>query len=190
MSSASVKVARSVASGRCDLRMSVRFANLTPMEWLTVAIGIGLLISFWFSEAFGLSVGGMIVPGYLAVSMDMPAAVALTLVAAGITFGIIRVVGKYAILFGRRRVVVTILVGFFIASLMRSIAGEIVRRSTDDPIGAAKPAAEDAAWAVIGFVIPGLIALGMDRAGVLPTLAPLVTAAVMVNLALVGLGLL
>ena len=159
------------------------------MEWLTVAIGIGLLISFWFSEAFGLSVGGMIVPGYLALSLGTPMAVAATLIAAGVTFAVVRGVGRYAILFGRRRVVLTILVGFVVASFSRSLVAEIIRRTSDDPLAAIDPQGAAAAWAVIGFVIPGLIALGMDRGGVLETLSPLVTAAVMVHLALTALGL-
>jgi hypothetical protein len=41
-----------------------------------------------------------------------------------------------------------------------------------------------AEFAVIGYVIPGLIAIWMDRQGVLETLAALVTSAVVVRLAL------
>ena len=42
---------------------------------------------------------------------------------------------------------------------------------------------------VIGFIIPGLIALWIDRQGLVETLAPLMTSAVVVRLALVLLGM-
>ncbi len=60
------------------------------MDTLTVSIAIGLIVSLLFTEYFGLSSGGMIVPGYLALHLDRPASVAITLLTAAATFGAVR----------------------------------------------------------------------------------------------------
>ena len=52
------------------------------MDAQTMAIAVGLVVSFAFSEIYGLAAGGMIVPGYLALSLDRPGTVVLTLLAA------------------------------------------------------------------------------------------------------------
>jgi len=53
------------------------------VELLTLSIGIGLAASLLFSELFGLAAGGMIVPGYLALSLTRPFDLLLT-VGAGL----------------------------------------------------------------------------------------------------------
>ncbi len=45
------------------------------MDTQTIAIALGLIVSLLFTEAFGLSAGGMIVPGYFALSLNQPLAV-------------------------------------------------------------------------------------------------------------------
>lgn len=158
------------------------------MEWLAVSIGIGLIVSLLFTEAFGLSVGGMIVPGYLAMYFDQPMTIALTLLAALVTWGCVRGLNRWAILFGRRRVVITMVIGFAVASLMRVAASWAVASSATGADSAASQAAVVGAT-VIGFVIPGLIALWIDRTGVIQTLSPLVVASSLVRLVLVVFGI-
>jgi poly-gamma-glutamate biosynthesis protein PgsC/CapC len=146
------------------------------MEWIAVSIAIGLIVSLLFTEAFGLHVGGMIVPGYLAMYLDCPATIALTFLAALLTWASVGMLNRRAILFGRRRVVVTMIIGFAIASLIRTLTTSIMVTPTDVP------------WieaTVIGFVIPGLIALWMDRSGLVQTISPLIVATSLVRLALV-----
>ena len=158
------------------------------MEWLAVSIGIGLIVSLLFTEAFGLSVGGMIVPGYLALYFDKPLTIVLTLAAALITWGSVNRINRWMILFGRRRVVVTMVVGFAVAALMRSGA-----QWTIAAYGSGVDVASSQSWmlgaTVIGFVIPGLIALWIERTGVIQTLSPLVVASSLVRLVLVTLGI-
>ena len=50
---------------------------------LTASIGIGLAVSLLFSEMFGLAAGGMVVPGYIALYLNRPVDIVLTL-AAGV----------------------------------------------------------------------------------------------------------
>ena len=158
------------------------------MEWVPISIGIGLLVSLLFTEAFGLSVGGMIVPGYLALYFDQPMTIVLTLAAALVTWGCVRLLNRWAILFGRRRVVVTMVIGFAVAAIFR--AG-LQWCSAEMATGMAPGQTEAllVSATVIGFVIPGLIALWIDRTGVIQTLSPLVVASSLVRLVLVICGM-
>ena len=158
------------------------------MEWVAVSIGIGLIVSLLFTEAFGLSVGGMIVPGYLALYFDQPMTIVLTLAAALVTWGCVRLLNRWAILFGRRRVVVTMVVGFAIAAIIRA-ALQWTTAATAAGIDPAQTQAFILSATVIGFVIPGLIALWIDRTGVIQTLSPLVVASSLVRLVLVICGI-
>ncbi|WDQ16099.1 poly-gamma-glutamate biosynthesis protein PgsC [Rhodopirellula sp. P2] len=161
------------------------------MEWLALSIGIGLIVSLIFTEAFGLSVGGMIVPGYLALAFDQPATIIATIAAALVTAWVVYQIDRWAILFGRRRVVLTMVVGFAIAALLRQMI-ELAFPAL--PVGVALEAGTSAAsmmmagTTVIGFVIPGLVALWIARSGVVQTLSPLVIATSLVYLVLVTAG--
>ncbi|RLB46252.1 MAG: poly-gamma-glutamate biosynthesis protein PgsC [Deltaproteobacteria bacterium] len=142
------------------------------LELLPLSIGIGLAISLMFSEMFALAAGGMIVPGYLALSLTRPLDVVLTVAAGFATFAIVHALSSFVIVYGRRRTVLMIMVGYVMGSLARSLAG-----------GLALPLGEE--LQVIGFIIPGLIAIWLDRQGVVETLAAMVTASVLVRLLLV-----
>ncbi|TWT53113.1 Capsule biosynthesis protein CapC [Rubripirellula amarantea] len=156
------------------------------MEWVTVSIGLGLIVSLLFTEAFGLSVGGMIVPGYLALHFDRPMTVVMTLVAAVLTFAVVRLISKHAIVFGRRRVVLTMLIGFAIGESLRQLFLMQAGWSAGPDV-VADPAT--ISIGVIGFVIPGLIALWIDRTSMLQTLSPLFAASGLVHLVLVVMGM-
>ena len=56
------------------------------IDILTASIGIGLAVSLLFSEMFGLAAGGMVVPGYIALYLNRPIDIALTLAAALVTY--------------------------------------------------------------------------------------------------------
>ncbi len=152
------------------------------MDQLTLSIAIGLVVSLLFTELYGVSVGGMIVPGYLALNLQRPASIAITLLAALLTFSIVRLLSHVAIVYGRRRIVMMILVGFLVGALLR-----IVPAVTGFVSPLSNWCANDC-FCVIGYIIPGLIALWMDRQGWLETWAPLLTSSVLVRLTLIVLG--
>ena len=154
------------------------------MDVATLAIAIGLIVSLLFTEVFGLSGGGMIVPGYLALYVNKPYSILMTLLAAFITFGIVRAINKVAIIYGRRRIVLMVLLGFLVGSAMRSIAVAFAGPA----IGSSLPPATNC-FCVIGFIIPGLIALWMDRQGTVETIGPLMTSTVVVRLVLILIGI-
>ena len=144
---------------------------MPEIELLTLSIGLGLAASLLYGELFGLAAGGMVVPGYIALYMDRPVDIGLTLLAALLTFGFLKGVSQIAIVYGRRRTALTSLVGY--------IVGLGMGLWLDSPIG---PFAEGA---IIGFIIPGLIAIWYQRQGVLETTLSLITAAIIVRMFLV-----
>jgi poly-gamma-glutamate biosynthesis protein PgsC/CapC len=142
------------------------------VELLSVSIGIGLVISLLFVEIFGVAVGGMVVPGYVALRLDEPLQVTITVVIALLTFFIVHSLSSFIIVYGRRRTVLMILVAYILV-MAAQMFGEVIL-----PAGNAEAV-------VIGFIIPGLIAIWMDRQGVVETVCSLITASVAVRLILV-----
>src|SRR5690606_7357776 len=82
------------------------------IDTMSVAIGIGLAVSLVFSEVFGLAAGGMVVPGYFAMYLNRPVDIALTIACALITYMIVHLLSSVIIIYGRRRTVLMILVGY------------------------------------------------------------------------------
>ena len=143
-----------------------------PAEVVINAIGIGLVVSLIFSESMGLAAGGMVVPGYIALSLRDPVQVVMTLALGFSAFLCVRLLSNFMILYGRRRTVVIILIGFVLGWFFRSfmvleIAGETIE------------------LAAIGYIIPGLVGMWIDRQGVAETTATLITSGVLVRLLLI-----
>ena len=139
---------------------------------IPIAIGLGLVVSLIFSEAFGLAAGGMVVPGYIALALAEPWRVVGTVGAAVLTFLSVRLMGQFMLLYGRRHLVMVILVGFLFGHLTRVAF-----------VGPGLP--EFLSFEAVGYVIPGLIAYWMERQGALATVTSMVMAAVLVRLVLI-----
>jgi poly-gamma-glutamate biosynthesis protein PgsC/CapC len=134
-----------------------------------IYIGIGLAVSLLYSEIFGVAPGGIIVPGYLALNIDAPLAMAVTIAISLVTFFVVGVLATVMIIYGRRRTVLMILIAFLLGSLVRAVVG------VGTPVG---PFEVD----VIGYIIPGLIAIWMDRQGIVVTVGSALTASVLTRL--------
>jgi len=141
-------------------------------ELITLSISLGLAVSLVFSEVLGIAAGGMVVPGYVALHLNNPMAVIITVALAYATYFITATLGTVMIIYGRRRTVIMILIGFLLGWLARSI--EVV------PLGS-----DHFELNVIGYIITGLIAIWMDRQGVIETITALVTSSVIVRLILI-----
>ena len=135
------------------------------------AIGLGLVISLIFSETLGLAAGGMVVPGYLALMIHEPFRILGTVATGLATLGVVRILSRYMLIYGRRRIVVSVLIGFILGALSRDF---LIIRSGESMLD----------LRTIGFVIPGLMANWMDRQGVVPTVCVMTTTAVLVRLLL------
>lgn len=139
------------------------------------SIGLGLVLSLISSEVLGIAAGGMVVPGYVALMMHDPARVAGTILVALATYGLLLLVSRVAFVYGRRRIVFAVLIGFALGWGTRDL---LVLHT----------AGHDIELRTIGLIIPGLIANWMDRQGVVPTVAMLLITATFVRLLLVLLS--
>jgi gamma-polyglutamate biosynthesis protein CapC len=128
-----------------------------------IAIGIGIILSLFFTETLGVTAGGVIVPGYIALYLHDPKMVLGTFAISLLTFGIIKFLSQFMLIYGKRRLVLSLLIGFFIGYWVKEYyaKGELY---------------------VIGNIIPGLIASWMDRQGVSRTISVILITASIVYL--------
>ena len=137
---------------------------------IEISIGLGIFLSLVLSETLGVTAGGIIVPGYIALYLHHPLKVIITFSVAILVWSIIQILGKYIFLYGKRRIVLALILGFFFGYISRNYI------YISDEIGS---------LAVIGNIIPGLIANLMDRQGIIRTLSVVLLTAVMVKLAVI-----
>ncbi|MGB7297664.1 MAG: poly-gamma-glutamate biosynthesis protein PgsC [Candidatus Aminicenantales bacterium] len=127
-------------------------------------IFIGLLLALLYKEIMGLYPGGIIVPAFLALTLDHPAQALTTVAVACLSLVIYKLLARYFILFGSRRFVLILLVG----GVLSQLCALAVPRLVPSPVE----------FQVIGFIIPGLLANNLERQKFLTTLASLVTVTV------------
>ena len=132
-----------------------------------ISIGLGIILSLVLSETLGVTAGGIIVPGYIALFLHQPVQVLSTFAVAILVLSIIKILSKVMFLYGKRRIVLALILGFFFGYLSRTIYidSESIKNV-----------------AVIGNIIPGLIANWMDRQGVVRTISVVILTAVIVKL--------
>ena len=145
-------------------------------EILTVAIGLGLAVSLIFSELFGLAAGGLVVPGYFALYLNHPWLIFVTIGCAVVTFLVVHLLSSFVILYGKRRTVLIILVAYLLRiTIDYGMQGVVM----------SVPGSEDTGLLIIGYIIPGLIAIWLDRQGVVETITTLISASVVVRMVLI-----
>ena len=111
---------------------------------LTESIAIGLVLGFIAYERIGLSPGGFVVPGYLALYLDRPLMVASTLTLAWATHLVVEGISRFAIVYGRRRFMLCLLTAFAGQWLIELAAWRtgivpVEARSQDDRIEGIQP---------------------------------------------------
>ena len=134
---------------------------------IEISIGLGIILSLILSEALGVTAGGIIVPGYIYLFLHQPIQVISTFLVAILVWLIIRGLSKVMFLYGKRRIVLALILGFFFGYLSRTMYIDTENIKS---------------LAVIGNIIPGLIANWMDRQGVVRTLSVVLLTAVIVKL--------
>ena len=134
-----------------------------------IAIGIGIVISLVLTETLGVTAGGVIVPGYIAIYLHEPIKVLSTFAVSVLVFIIVWILSHFMMIYGKRRLVLCLLLGFFL--------GYLSKLYFRFPVS-------DLDLSVIGNIIPGLIASWMDRQGVVRTLSVILVVAVIVQLVL------
>ena len=132
-----------------------------------IYIGIGMVLSLFLTETLGVTAGGIIVPGYIAMNLHDPFRVIITFCISIITFFIIQLLSKFILIYGKRRLVLSLLIGFSLGYLSRKWIIFFP---------------ENINLIVIGNIIPGLIANWMDRQGVIRTISVILITATIVQL--------
>lgn len=136
---------------------------------LIESVGVGMFLSLILTETIGLAAGGIVVPGYIALVLHHPIQVIATILAGLITYLIIRILSRYIIIYGRRLLIISILIGYLIAYLTR-ISPMLNLNAFSLNIQ------------TVGFVIPGLIAYWIARQGIIPTLSAMIIVSSLVRL--------
>lgn len=135
------------------------------------AVSLGVVLNVLLYEVIGLSAGGMVVPGYLALLWDQPARLVSTFILAVVTWALVtQVVRRWVLLYGRRRYAAMLLVGMVGTWLLDGLTGHLPWRATD--------------LRAIGFIVPGLIANEMELQGVGATIVVTAGLAALVRLIL------
>jgi gamma-polyglutamate biosynthesis protein CapC len=134
-----------------------------------LTIGLGVVISLLFHEVFGAAAGGIVVPGYIAMHLHEPLRLVGTVAVAFVAFLAIRLISRFMFIYGRRRLVLAILLGF--------VFGYISRQMLSYEFLSA-----DVRFEAIGYIIPGLIANWFERQGVVKTIATMMIAAPLVRI--------
>ena len=142
-----------------------------------IYIGIGMVLSLFLTETLGVTAGGIIVPGYIALNLENPERLVITFGISIITFLIIKLLSKFIMVYGKRRLVLALLIGFLLGYLSRSENMITAGLGTTDFI-------------VIGNIIPGLIANWMDRQGVLRTISTVLITAGITKLCIMTISML
>ena len=142
-----------------------------------IYIGIGMVLSLFLTETLGVTAGGIIVPGYIALNLESPERLLITFGISILTFLIIKLLSKFIMVYGKRRLVLALLIGFLLGYLSRSENMITAGLGTTDFI-------------VIGNIIPGLIANWMDRQGVLRTISTVLITAGMTKLCIMTISML
>lgn len=139
---------------------------------IELAITLGLFFSLLSYEVFGLAAGGIVVPGYIALQLSHPERLVGTMVVSFLTYLIIKALGRYTFLYGRRQMVVSLLIGCLLAYFSRYFLMFDITSSTVE-------------LQAVGWAIPGLIAHWFGKQGVYKTLSVLFIASVLVRLIVV-----
>ena len=142
-----------------------------------IYIGIGMVLSLFLTETLGVTAGGIIVPGYIAMNLESPQRLIITFGISILTFLIIKLLSKFIMVYGKRRLVLALLIGFLLGYLSRSENLVTASLGTTDFI-------------VIGNIIPGLIANWMDRQGVLRTISTVLITAGITKLCIMAISML
>ncbi len=125
---------------------------------------IGLLIAVLYVEITGFYPGGIIVPAYVALYLDQPVRVLATIVIAFLSLYIYRALSRFIILFGKRRFVMLVFIGAFLAQLWFLLFPRLFTASLE--------------LRAVGWIIPGLLANNLEKQKIIHTLASLITVSI------------
>jgi len=177
-----------------------------------IAIGLGMIISLILTESVGVTAGGLIVPGYIALNLHSPYVVLITFLISIFTLLILNFLSKFIIIYGKRRLVFCLLFSFILGSIIREIPIHLMDKiysdaaslyGLDDLLGneqlnffqyyivllgfwLTEFTSSDIIY--IGYLIPGLMASWMDKQGIITTSSIILIISSFINLILMVLA--
>lgn len=151
------------------------FVN-TELARLTIIMGI--VIATLIYKQTGMTLGGVIVPGYLALFLRHPGNILVTLTAASLAFLVVHYVLKKRFLLDGRQL--------FEVEVLMALVFQVVWNTTSGYLGRVEPTFLPIFG--IGFVLPGVIAHEMGRSGWARTLITTVLGALLVYIIIVPLA--
>ena len=126
---------------------------------------IGIIIAVFYVEVMEVYPGGIIVPAYVALYLDHPLRVLVTVSVALVSLLTYRILSRYFILFGRRRFVMLLLLGALWGQLLFLVMPHIFAGAME--------------MRMIGWVVPGLLANNCEKQRIGTTLVSLATVAIL-----------
>ena len=135
-----------------------------------------MVSSFFIAELLGVTAGGIIVPGYIAFYLDVPEKILSTFLISFIVFVTLKLISKFVIVYGKRRFMLCICLGFVFGVSMDQYMHLIFNFGQSDFV---------LDRMVIGNIIPGLIANWFERQGVVRTISSILITASIVKLIIV-----
>ena len=177
-----------------------------------IAIGLGMIISLILTESVGVTAGGLIVPGYIALNLHSPYMVLLTFLISLFTLLILNFLSKFIIIYGKRRLVFCLLFSFILGSIIREVPMYLMENTFGEAMTVY--GLDDllergdlnfiqyyivllSFWLTeftstniiyIGYLIPGLMASWMDKQGVVTTSSIILIISSFINLILMVLA--
>ena len=183
----------------------------------SIAIGLGMIISLILTESVGVTAGGLIVPGYIALNLHNPYMVVFTFLISLITLLALNLLSRFIIIYGKRRLVFCLLLSFLLGSIVREFPLYLMESNDIDNLLTLRNFEGlnfiqyfiveisyqlvkltevemnydyliNTPMIYVGYLIPGLIASWMDKQGVIITASTIVIIASVINLILMVLG--
>ena len=139
---------------------------------VALSIGLGMIFSLLLSEIVGLTAGGIIVPGWIAIHLHNPMSVVITFSISIVVYLIIQFLSKFIFIYGKRRLVISLLLGFIFGLIFNSYIVNYLFLDQNY-------------FYSIGFIIPGMIANWMNRQGVIRTISVIMITAPIVQLVII-----
>ena len=130
---------------------------------------LSLIVSLIFTELTNLLPGGIIVPFYFALYLDDPVKVAATVLSALVAVGVINLLSRVTLLYGRRKFALYIIVGILEKILFTYLYFGNSYMFYNLSM-------------TIGYLVPGILGRQMERQGILKTLGSLVIVVLVVKL--------
>jgi len=137
-------------------------------------IVLGVIASIIFYEWTEISPGGVIVPGYIALFFNNPMRIISTILISLLTYGAVKMLSNYTILYGRRKFSIFIIISF----LLRFFINQFLE-FTNLPVSIAL---------IIGYLVPALIAQDIDRQGAVKTISAMFSVAFLLKLTMMIYG--